>query len=368
MILVISLFSLSSCHEGMEIEEDNEFDKSEKNFVDSKRKILTHLKGKLNLVGDVSTIAGSVYVYGHKDDYGVDASFAIPSGVATDGKYLYIADQGNQNIRKLNLASGEVTTIAGKFGKTGFTNGIGDNARFNHPWELATDGDFLYVADRGNSTIRKINLATNEVSTLAGKAGVSGSNDGAGIDARFYSPTGLTIIKDNLYVTDRGNHTIRKIDLNTNVVSTIAGRAGYVGSKDGAGVQARFLNPLGITTDGQSLYVSDHGNDTIRKITLDKFEVSTLLDSFDNKVLFNNPMGLATDGESLYITDSASHTIKIVSINSGEVQTLAGVTSYSGSEDGNGHDATFSVPRAITSDGERLYVVGNNNHTIRMIE
>ena len=163
------------------------------------------------------------------------------------------------------IATGVVSTLAGTAGATGATDGTGSAARFNTPVGITTDGVNLYIADSGN-TIRKVVIATGVVSTLAGTADIFGSTDGTGSAASFDTPYGITTDGNNLYVVDNGNLTVRKIEIATVVVSTLAGTAGATGAADGTGSAARFNDPLGITTDGINLYLADGNNYTIRKI------------------------------------------------------------------------------------------------------
>jgi sugar lactone lactonase YvrE len=124
----------------------------------------------------------------------------------------------------------------------------------------------LYVTDSANQTIRKITLATTEVTTLAGKPGVVGNSNGTGAAASFKSPIGIATDGTNLFVSDSDNHTLRKIVIATGAVSTLAGTAGSLGNTDGSGAAARFYYPFGVATDGSSLYVADRGYHLIRKI------------------------------------------------------------------------------------------------------
>jgi len=162
--------------------------------------------------------------------------------------------------------SGATSTLAGAAGYSGATDGTGTAARFYDPYGITTDGTYLYVADSGNNTIRKVSISSGAVTTLAGTAGYSGYADGTGTAARFYDPYGITTDDTYLYVTDSGNNTIRKIEISSGTVTTLAGTAGSSGSTDGTGTAARFNNPCGITTDGTYLYVTDSGNNTIRTI------------------------------------------------------------------------------------------------------
>jgi hypothetical protein len=160
-----------------------------------------------------------------------------------------------------------VTTLAGLAGQTCVNvDGTGAAARFCDPEGVAVDvANRIYVADAGNCTIRKI-TAAGVVNTVAGMPGSCGSGDGAGSAARFNHPFGLTVDEaGNIYVADTVNHTIRRVTP-TELVTTVAGAAGIVGSTDGTAGAARFYGPSGIAvgSDGK-LYVADSGNFTIRE-------------------------------------------------------------------------------------------------------
>jgi sugar lactone lactonase YvrE len=225
------------------------------------------IQGKsLSLSGATSTLAGTAGSSGSTDGTGTAARFSIPYGITTDGTYLYVADSGNNTIRKIVISSGAVTTVAGTAGSSGSTDGTGTAAMFYTPYGITTDGKNLYVADSRNDTIRKIVISTGAVTTVAGTAGYSGYADGTGTEARFYDPNGITTDGKNLYVADSGNDTIRKIVISTGAVTTVAGTAGSSGSTDGTGTEARFYYPSGITTDGEKLLVAEPGNNTVRTI------------------------------------------------------------------------------------------------------
>jgi len=330
----------------------------------------------LNLSAIVTTLAGTAGMTGATDAAAAAARFNAPRHITTDGTNLYVADFFNYTIRKIVIATGEVTTLAGTAGLSGSTDATGASARFYHPEGVTTDGTYLYVTDRDNFTIRKIVIATGEVTTLAGTAGLSGSTDGTGTTARFYSPSGITMDRTNLYVADTSNHTIRKIVIATGEVTTLAGTAGLSGSTDGTGTAASFNMPWGITTDGINLYVADSWNDTIRKIVLATAEVTTLAGvagdpgSSDTPTSppakFYEPIGITTDGTNLYVTDSHD-TIRKIVIATAEVTTLAGLAYDHGSADGTGSAARFNMPWGITTDGTNLYIADKSNYTIRKI-
>jgi len=270
------------------------------------------------------------------------------------------------------------TTIVGTAGASGSADGIGVAARFNFPFDITSDGTNLYVTDFNNHTIRKIVIATGAVTTIAGTAGAAGSADGTGAAARFSLPARLTMdgTSTNLYVTDSSNNTIRKIVIATGAVTTIAGTAGVPGSTDGTGAGAKFNNPAGIITDGTNLYVVDFANSTIRKVVIATGAVTTIAghpgvigitDGFGLTAFFNNPVGITTDGTNLYVADTNSSTIRQIVIATGAVTTVAGVPLVQGSADGSAKVATFNLPFGITTVGTDLYVADTGNNTIRKI-
>ncbi len=146
-----------------------------------------------------------------------------------------------------------VTHLAGPLGGPGNSDGARAAARFNSPYGITTDGKNLYVADSNNSTIRKIVIATGAVTTLAGATGRGGATDGTGAAARFNHPFGITTDGTNIYVADSFNHTIRRIVIATGAVTTLAGTAGSAGSVDGPGETTRFNSLYGMTNDGTTL-------------------------------------------------------------------------------------------------------------------
>jgi hypothetical protein len=152
--------------------------------------------------GAVTTLAGTAGSTGATDGTGTAALFASPVGITTDGTNLYVADRANDTIRQVAIATRAVTTLAGSAGMEGAADGAGSAARFYLPSGITTDGMNVYVADTYNHTIRKIVVATGAVTTLAGSPGNIGSADGTGAAARFFYPIALTTDGTNLYVAD----------------------------------------------------------------------------------------------------------------------------------------------------------------------
>jgi sugar lactone lactonase YvrE len=288
---------------------------------------------KLTPVGadwQVSTLAGNAFVPpGLGDGANDGALFNHPAGIASDNTGgLYISDFNNNAIRKMTLTSGSwvVTTLAGN-GASGTNNGTGSSARFFHPTGLAVDSaGSVYVADEGNHAIRKLTQSGGNwvVTTIAGRPGMSGTIDGTNNNARFSSPWSIVAADSStLYVTDFGSSRIRKLALvgGNWVVTTIAGST--PGSVDGTGSGAQFSYPMGLTwTSDQSLYITDFGGDTIRKLTPSgtNWVASTLggtasssgsSDGVGSAAQFFGPRGVAAIGTSLFVTDSINNTVRL---------------------------------------------------------
>jgi sugar lactone lactonase YvrE len=293
----------------------------------------------------LSIFAGDLGGIGNVDGTGTAARFNYTASVASDSAgNLYIADVNNNTIRKVTT-SGVVSTLAGLAGNSGSADGTGSSARFNSPIGMAIDSaGNVFVADYYNYTIRKI-TPTGDVTTFAGLAGSHGSTDGTDSVARFFYPYGVAMDSaDNLYVSDSGNRTIRKISP-TGVVSTLAGSAGSSGSTDGTGNAALFNLPAGVAVDiADNVYVADTSNNNIRVITPAGM-VSTLAglagstgsaNGTGTAARFNFPTGVTTDSaKNVYVSDTKNHTIRMIT-PAGLVSTFAGLTGNSGSTDGTG--------------------------------
>ena len=228
----------------------------------------------------------------------------------------------------------------------------------------------VYVADFGNSTIRKITSA-GVVSTIAGLAGNTGSADGAGSTARFSGPDGVAVDSaGNVFVADWANDTIRKITP-AGVVSTIAGLAGSAGSADGMGSAARFNGPTSVAVDSSgNIYVADTYNDTIRKITAGRHCQHTRrrgrrrgsADGTGNSARFYGPEGVSVDiAGNVYVADYDNHTIRKIT-SAGVVSTIAGLAGCYGCADGAGSTGTVPLSLGVAIDAAgNVYVADSDN-------
>jgi sugar lactone lactonase YvrE len=373
----------------------------------------------------VTTLAGSYGQPGTSDGVGSNARFSLPSGLAFAGGELYLSDTENYTLRKVDIASGAVTTIAGAPGERGTTDGDAADARFGEPEGIALDtSGNLYIADTDNNTIRVLSLGTGAVSTLAGNSAMAGLADGVGTAALFYKPKALSIdASGNLYVADAFNVSIRKVVPSTGAVSTVAtfqavpqgiafdgsdplvslsgvgtspdnrivrlSGAGAVttlaggqtapGFVDGTGAGARFSSPAGLWNDSSgTVYVADSGNFVLRAIKVPAATVSTYagalsigsVDGAKSDARFSAPTGLVADQSTAYLADTGNDTIRKIVLATGEVTTLAGAAGQSGDADGPLHSARFSGPEGLVLDpsSQMLYVADTLNRVIRRID
>ena len=343
---------------------------------------------QLILSGNTTTLAGdgTQAFQDSTDGTGATAQFNFPRGLTTDGTFLYLSESTGDRVRKINPSTGETVNLAGN-GVSTFqdsTDGTGATASFIEARQITYFDNFLYLADNGSHRIRKINIATGETTTLAGDGtqAFQDSTDGTGATAQFDRPTGITHDGDDfLYVADQGNYRIRKIDINTGETTTLAGNgiSADQESTDGTGATAGFADPLQVLAVQNSLYV---GNSTrILKVNIktgnttffagdgtQAFQDST--DGTGATAQFNIILGLCSDSYSLFVGEAGNHRVRQVDIVTGNTTTLAGdgTQAFQDSTDGTGATAQFNSTRACIPLNGVLYVADGGNHRVRKIE
>ena len=322
-----------------------------------------------------TTIAGTAGQTGTTDGTGAAARFNLPLGVAVDAVgNLFVADLYSYTIRKI-AANGSVTTYAGTPGESGTIDGTGAAARFANPQGIAADSSGnLYVSENGAHTIRKISPG-GVVTTFAGTLYEVGDNDGTGTNAKFNSPHGLAVDHSgNVYVADSNNHAIRKITP-AGVVTTFAGSSQHIGSADGTGSEAQVNFPSGVAVDGaDNVYVADAYYCTIRKIT-PAGVVTTLagtpttrrviIDGTGSAARFAFPYSIAADAAGNVFVADEQTIRKITP--AGVVTTLGGSAYQPGATDGTGAAARFDSPFGglAVNAAGVLFFADNGNATIR---
>jgi streptogramin lyase len=336
--------------------------------------------GQSSLEYDFTNFVGTAGSTGSSNGFGMTAQFSNPWGVAVDTNgNSFVADQWNSIIRKVTPA-GQVTTLVGTAAKLWRPSGVA----------VGADGN-LYITDTLNNTIKQVTPAGG-VTVVAGSNNTfkHGTTDGAGPLALFSNPFGLVVDNaGNIFVTDTGNHTIRRISLvgQTWMVTTIAGditqtnSSGSIigGSTDGTNTVARFKSPYGVAVDSAgNLFVSDTGNYTIRKITPvgTNWVTTTLAGSVgmsgsangtNTVARFNGAWGLAVDSAgNLFVADGGNSQIREVTpMGTNWVVTTIGGGSWYGSTNGIGTAARFYQPAGIAVDATgTLFVADTSNNRI----
>ncbi len=352
-----------------------------------------------------------------------------------DGSKLYVADTGNFRVISVNTTSGAATLVAG--GQNGYAEGTGSAAKFEHLWGITLNGDTLYVSDGDgyDDRIRKIDLETRTTTLLVrdlrmrminfpaglrvrgskvviANSGIStiqafdktsgddtdadflagkerfGYRNGAFANALFGRPSAVIQSPDRtkLYVAD--NNKIRKVDLETNQVSLVAGSSidDYIG-EDAVGADARFsgISSMAISPDGETLYVVDRWNNRIRGVTIATGATFLVAGGGDYNTTgpgngyvegagevarFDNPFGIAIspNGATLYVSDTSNRRIRKIVIATGQTSLVAG-SGANDYRDATGSAARFRYPAglAIDSAGKHLFVADRDSNTIRKV-
>lgn len=305
-----------------------------------------------------------------------DLPLAFPGKIVADANRdrLFIADSNHNRIVITKLDGTFVETVG--TGDDGVADGSFDKAQFYRPQGMALAGDSLYVADTENHLLRRIDLKTRTVETIAGTGQQSREyfKTGPARTIALNSPWDLQLVGRVLYIAMAGPHQIWKLDLDKNEVSTFAG-SGREARLDGALLRSGFAQPSGITTDGKNLYIADSESNIIRGIDIAGGTVETIVggDLFDfgdvdgsgNEVRLQHPLGVLSFGDKLLIADTYNHKIKQLDPKKQTVVTLFG-TGKPGQQDGS--PASFYEPGGMALANDKLYIADTNNHAIRVVD
>tara|TARA_R110002073_G_scaffold279026_1_gene443030 strand:+ start:290628 stop:291671 length:1044 start_codon:yes stop_codon:yes gene_type:complete len=259
----------------------------------------------------------------NEDKYATDG-LKSPTGIAFDeNENLYIAELENKRIRKVNVNSGSAMTLVGTKSETESPNINYDlSGPFNVVFDL--DGN-LYVSVNGDSKIRRVDFLSGDITDISG-TGIAGFSGDGGLakEAQLSNPTGLSIDKvGNLYISDTGNERIRKIDLVSGIITTIAGTGESKMTKDGIlAVKSNLSNPLGLALDkAGNLFFVDRGTNRVRKINKSTGIITTIAgtgkagfsgdNGLANEAELSNPTGIGFDkAGNLYIVDRGNNRIR----------------------------------------------------------
>ena len=335
--------------------------------------------------GDISTVAGNGG-QGFSGDGGQAASaqLAAPHGVAVDvaNNLMYIGDQGNNRVRKVDLTTGIITTVAGN-GSSGSSGDGGDAtlAAVQQPYGVALSStNQLYIASFGVHRVRVVDLNASPptISTVAGDGtGAYGGDGGDATLAQLNGPMDVAVHGNSLYIAEVSNHTIRKVDLVSGIITTVAGD-GFPGFSDGA-LPGQLNSPFSVDVDGAgNIYIAGWGNHRVRKVDVAANTISTLAGNGSTGVSdgalpgqLNHPRGVVVDGAgNVYIGDSDNHRVRKVDVAANTISTLAGNGSASsGGDGGPAISAQIRYPTGVAFDGQgNLYIGEHESHKVRKIE
>lgn len=317
---------------------------------------------------------------------------------------LFVADSNHNRIVIASLEGKSQRTIG--TGKIGRTDGPYDAASFSHPQGMALVENRLYVADTENHLIRKVDLTTERVSTIAG-TGIQGhawadklSDDPvksrtsplpkgrSPLAKSLSSPWALWHHEKNLFIAMAGMHQIWKMSLDESRIAPYAGN-GRENIADGPLLPrkpydesfASFAQPSGLTSDGKELFVADSEGSTVRVVPLEgKGKVRTLVgltntlfdfgdvDSQGENVRLQHPLGVAWADGTLYVADTYNNKIKAIDVGTRSCRTIAGTGQPGNVDAEKGLDATFNEPGGLSAASGKLFVADTNNNTIRVID
>lgn len=289
------------------------------------------------------------------------------------GGRLFVTDTGHHRVVELDPHTGAVRAVFGS-GEPGFAGGPADKARFDSPQGLALHGDSLYVADTNNHAVRRVDLAAGRVSTVAG------GPDGPMRSPWDVSVSGMG---RRLWVAGAGTHQLWEVDPSGTNPPVVWAGSGVEDIRDGPRADARFAQPSGLALDEGNgrLWVADSEASGIRAVELkaggsvttfagrDLFEYGDRDGTGVEAVRLQHPLGVAWDAAAgvLHVADTFNNKIKALDPATCRVWTVAG-TGEAGHHDGPSKDATFDEPGGLAVRDGRLYVADTNNHAVRVIE
>lgn len=294
----------------------------------------------------LSTLDGNVLAVvgrgaaGSADGDFASATFRQPQGLALQNGQLYVADTSNHLVRRIDLTTQRVDTIAGTGVRAREFNvpGYGRAAQLNSPWDLHRQGNALYMAMAGMHQIWRLDLETTYVEPFAG-TGREALIDDMHVDAAFGQPSGLSGDGTHLYVADTEVNAIRAVSLDPDGMTTTLSGGGLFtfGDRDGMGREARLQHPLGIAAVDGGVYVADTYNHKIK---------------FLDNISYESHSGRA---------------LKRPDAPTGHLKTVAG-TGMAGWRDGAAAQAQFYEPGGLSAAAGQLYVADTNNHRVRVVD
>jgi sugar lactone lactonase YvrE len=337
----------------------------------------------------IDTVAGT----GKPEDGGpggpaMATNVGDPFGVeiGPDGA-LYICEVRNHRVRRLDLKTGQLSTVAGS-GAIGYAGdgGKATEAKLNEPYEVRFDaaGNLLFV-EMKNHLVRRVDAKTGIISTVAGtgKAGFGGDG-GPATAAQLNIPHSIALDRaGNLYIADIGNHRIRKVDAQTGVISTIAGNGQKQPPTPGPAAGKPMIGPRALFIEGDTLWIALREGHSVWKMDLARGTLAHVAGTGQRgftgdggpakMATFDGPKGVALSPDKcLYVVDTENHAIRKIDLTAGTISTIAGKGPKSAGGSGDGGDAkeaTLDRPHGIGIGPDGAIYIGDTlNHRVRRIQ
>jgi sugar lactone lactonase YvrE len=314
---------------------------------------------------------------------GVLASSAFAAGFSTV-PFLYIADSQNNRVRAVNLNTNIITTVAGNgLGLFGGDGGPATSASLHNPTGVAVFNNLLYIADNQNNRIRRVNLITGVIITVAGTgAAGSGGDGGPATSAQLNGPYGVAVdISGNLFIADTNNNRIREVVGGT--INTVAGN-GTVGNGGDLGLatSAQLYHPMGVAVDGSgNIYIADTDNQRVREVVSGSNIIITREgtgqvgyscgNGLAASIGLHNPTGIAFDPflPAILVADTGNQCVRAVQSGTNTVSVGNGIASYGG--DGGlltSPSVELNYPTGVATDSSaNVYIADNVNNRVRVV-
>ncbi len=344
---------------------------------------------RVNTSGLLTLVAGNgAATFAGDGGPATSASLRFPKGVALDAAgNLFIADSSNHRIRRVDAATGIISTVAGN-GSFGFAGdgGPATSATLNQPDGVALDAaGNLFIADFANRRIRRVDAMTGIISTIAGNGAATFAGDGGpATSASLFSPTGVALdAAGNLFIADIHNHRIRRVDAATGIISTVAGNGTATFAGDGGpATSASLLSPIGVAIDAAgNLFIADISNHRIRRVDAATGIISTVAGNGAatfagdggpaTSAGLNRPYGVALDAAgNLFVADNSNNRIRRVDATTAIISTVAGNGTRTFAGDGYpATSATLNHPFGVALDAAgNLFIADAFNNRIRRVD
>ena len=339
---------------------------------------------RVDVSGIITTVAGTG-VQGYSGDGGpaVEAQLFLPSNPAVDSAgNLYIPSGGGGRVRRVDAATGTITTIAGT-GERGYSGDGGPavEAQLVYPNDVFVDSlGNIYIADLGDHRVRRVD-ASGTITTIAGTGERGYSGDGGpAVEAQLFNPYSVAVdAAGNVYIADDRNHRIRHVDT-TGDITTVAGAGSDFSGEGGPAILARLDRPHGVAVDDSgNLYIADSGNHRIHRVNASGI-LATVAGTGERgysgdggpavAAQLIRPWDVSVDGEgNIYIADTFNHAVRRVDA-SGTITTVAGTGEFGYSGDGGpAVEAQLNYPRGVEVDSDgNVYISDSLNHRIRRVD